>query len=216
MINKAVYIGAGLDIIPVLLYQDIKKFIFIDSQPQSEFGEFGFTEKKFFKNNFISTLNNIMKKNNFTLITTSNNLLVFVNKDTEQEICYYINTPFPIINQEVINELKDSTILILCGHDPHIKILEYMTPVRIICNLHTCYNNNKDCYEIPELSTTLKLYDMQNIQNIQYFLYAERTEYNFWKYEEVKPDIVKEFDKYEFNNIEEMNKKKTELYNELY
>ena len=40
----AVYIGSGLDIIPVLMYKEIKEFTFIDSQPQCEFGMFGYMQ----------------------------------------------------------------------------------------------------------------------------------------------------------------------------
>jgi len=36
--NTAVYIGAGIDIVPVLLFPNITKFIYIDSQPLTEFG----------------------------------------------------------------------------------------------------------------------------------------------------------------------------------
>ena len=42
--QQAVYVGAGHDIIPVLVFRDIKKFIYIDSQPFSEHGTHVYTK----------------------------------------------------------------------------------------------------------------------------------------------------------------------------
>ena len=42
--NKAVYIGAGTDLVPVIVIDDIKEFIYIDSQPFSEFGTHAYDE----------------------------------------------------------------------------------------------------------------------------------------------------------------------------
>ena len=36
--QKAIYVGAGTDILPLLCYPNIKKWIYIDSQPNNEFG----------------------------------------------------------------------------------------------------------------------------------------------------------------------------------
>ena len=91
--SKALYVGAGTDILPVIMYQDIKDFYYIDSQPASEFGTLGFADKTFYRANFLSNLSKVMHNNNFKIREETHNYLRYYNPTTEQNIHYYINTP---------------------------------------------------------------------------------------------------------------------------
>lgn len=210
----AVYIGSGLDIIPVLMYNKIKEFTFIDSQPQSEFGMLGYNEKRFYRKTFIDSLNKIMKNNKFKKNKEEKNMLVFTNSETEQTITYYINTSFPEhINTKIIEDIKKSTHLILCGYDPNYKILEYMPNLTtVICNLLTFYSKNKDGYETPESSTTLKLYE----KNYKYELVCEKESYEYWKYENINPTTIKDFSIINFNTLEELEEYRNKQFTALY
>ena len=63
--SSAFYPGAGLDIFPLIMFRNIKKWIYMDSQPRSEFGD-NFYEG-FARPKFIEKLKQIMEQNEFKL-----------------------------------------------------------------------------------------------------------------------------------------------------
>lgn len=120
--NKILYVGAGLHIMPVTHFPQTKQFIFIDSQPRSEFDS---THPKFYtgfyRQHFINDLiascqhygfifdsYTILDKNYYKKIISRKwyysswfykippdinpTILVFINKKTKQTIRYYIST----------------------------------------------------------------------------------------------------------------------------
>ena len=210
----AVYIGSGLDITPVLMYKHIKEFTYIDSQPQCEFGMFGYNEKRFYRKTFIDSLNKIMKNNNFQKIKEENNVLVFNNTETEQTITYYTSSSFPEhINQRMLNDLKKATHLIICGYDPNSIILDYMINLTtIIGKLQSCYSNNPERTESPELSTVLKLYE----KNYKYELIYEKESYEYWKYENIKQEHLKNTVIMNFDTVAELEECRNHQFIELY
>lgn len=215
--TKAVYIGAGLDILPVLLNDNIKEFIYIDSQPTSEFGMLGFTDKKFFRKNFLETLNTIMHNNNFKLKTNENNCLKYYNDNTNQTINYHINTPFPEnLNNELITKINDCDVLICIGHDPDKKILEYIKkPFTFIGSTHTCYQSNKENYETPLNSTFLELYE-NNLKVIKYNLIAEKTYYEYWKHEKINKNLLNNFNIKYYESLKDLENERKYIYTEFY
>lgn len=120
--NKILYVGAGLHIMPVTHFPQTKQFIFIDSQPRSEFDS---THPKFyngfyrphFVNDLVATCQHygfildsytILDKKYYKNIISNKwyysswfykiptdinpTVLVFTNKRTKQTIRYYIST----------------------------------------------------------------------------------------------------------------------------
>jgi hypothetical protein len=152
--QKAVYIGAGTDIVPVLLFDTIDEYIYIDSQPFSEFGTETYIVKtntakhvsrdeRFFndfsRGNFMENLIDVMKQNYFRIVEKNDDFLLF--KNNKKTIKYYYSCAFPeYITEEMKDELKDCNVLILVGHDPHKDILKYIKlPTTIIASNNTVY-----------------------------------------------------------------------------
>ena len=110
--SSAFYPGAGLDIFPPIMFRSIKNWIFVDSQPKSEFGadEYeGFERPK-----FIEQLKQIMKQNDFQLKFIHGDIYTFYNLEHEQIIQYETNTIFPDSLQQ--HHYQTDT-LVLCGFD---------------------------------------------------------------------------------------------------
>jgi hypothetical protein len=91
--NSAFYPGAGTDIIPAILFRSIKKWIYMDSQPRSEFGNDNY--EGFSRPKFIPKLLKIMDQNEFKLQTIEENIYTFYNSNYDQTIHYETNTVFP-------------------------------------------------------------------------------------------------------------------------
>lgn len=121
-INKILYIGTGLHIEPVTHFKDTKEFIFIDTQPRSEFDSFHPNyHAPFYHHNFINKLKELCFNYGFTFDSfyeldssyykqilnwkqyfyflcykipnfINPTLLVFINKQTKQTIKYYVST----------------------------------------------------------------------------------------------------------------------------
>jgi len=100
--NSAVYIGAGVDAIPIILCSTINEFIYIDSQPFSEFRTIVYDEitntrnahtKKedrhvnaFSRDEFTSRFHTIMSQIHFELIETTNDYWLFENNNRSVSI----------------------------------------------------------------------------------------------------------------------------------
>lgn len=153
--KRAVYIGAGTDIIPVLMFPNIKEFIFIDSQPFSEFGDMTYTDdgatgnakrnerhiNLFSRPHFLKELEQAMRQNNYVIKQHEvDNYILFEGGDG-QTIKYYYSCAFPEhVEERLMFELAECDTIILCGHDPHISILNMIQPEpTVIGNDNTIY-----------------------------------------------------------------------------
>lgn len=131
-INKALYIGTGLHVEPVLSFPKIKEFVFIDTLPRSEFGDYLKFNKHFYRKNFYSELNQKLKILDFQLIETfeldknfekeylnlgqrifyglikkrpnylNPTLLLYYNYKTKQYIKYYISTNITLNQNKMV------------------------------------------------------------------------------------------------------------------
>jgi len=220
--NQAVYIGAGLDLIPVLVCRDIKKFIYIDSQPFSEFGTDVYTKnydkitasletrEKYEKNNLFGRFNfrfrldKLMKQNNFLLVSEKKYCLLFKN-DLNQVIKYHISCAFPeFITDEIVEDIAQCNTLILCGHHPKKIILALMKePKIIIGNCRTVY---QDCDD-EESSIIEYLYNNPYIVE-KYILLKEIKEYEYWEDSNILPSIKDNYESIECKNLEDIEIKR--------
>jgi hypothetical protein len=220
--NQAVYIGAGLDLIPVLVCRDIKKFIYIDSQPFSEFGTDVYTKnnnqitasletrEKYEKNNLFGRFNfrfrldKLMKQNNFLLVSETKYCLLFKN-DLNQVIKYHISCAFPeFLTDEIVDDIAQCNTLILCGYHPRKIILALIKePKIIIGNCRTVY---QDCDD-EESSIIEYLYNNPYIVE-KYLLLKEIKEYEYWEDSNILPSIKDNYESIECKNLEDMEIKR--------
>jgi len=104
---SAFYPGAGTDIVPPVLFRSIKKWLYMDSQPNSEFGE------GVYKTRFIPTLLTIMLQNEFELKAINGDTYTFYNREHDQTINYETNTLFP---DDLKSKHRECQTLVLIGY----------------------------------------------------------------------------------------------------
>lgn len=109
--KKAFYPGAGLDIIPPTMFRHIKKWFYMDSQPNSEFGVK--VCKEYHRAQFISDLIDVMENDGFQFQNVQNNTHTFYNADHSQFIIYETNAVFP---EHLKPEYLECDTLVLCGY----------------------------------------------------------------------------------------------------
>ena len=195
------YIGAGLDIIPIIVMHDVREFIYIDSRPHTQYGNWRPKDESisFYEKSFVPRLNKLMQNNNFTLKRSEEQYLEYTNH-SNQTLKYYINTAFPNISDEVRADISKSEHLILCGFDPHKSILQYLPNLKYIwMNAHTVYNIPDGEYESEDQknNSTFRMLG-RHPDPYQYRLIKEKTAYEYWNDKNIVPEIK---DNYEIREI---------------
>ena len=173
--DKAIYIGAGLDILPVIQNNDILDWILVDSQPSSEFG---IDRKKCYSRpKFISNLKNVMIEKDFICQSENKNLLVFENLNFCQRIRYFINTAIP----EEYEKIKDATNnwnhLVIKGFWPDKIVLSNSSKnITLIGDKNTSYiyEGHED-----EINTVIEEIYLNKIKFQNYKIYDNKKFYNF-------------------------------------
>lgn len=139
--SKAIYLGAGTDIKPILLYHNIKEWILVDSQPVSEFGML--REKCFKRKYFLPRLLKIMKENEFKMLNNSEtDKLIFKNSEKNQTLIYIINCAIPEEYDKIKNIIKGWDVLVDIGFHPNNIIMNEAhdtNELLFIGNYCTCY-----------------------------------------------------------------------------
>jgi hypothetical protein len=172
--NKILYVGCGTHLEVLLHFQDTKEFVFIDTQPLSEY-DATIYYKPFYRPNFINIVLSKLRKLNFMIQSVTNldkkyykkiftlkqklyylfyrkpeyinpSLLTFYNIHTKQTIKYYVSTDIDNTNiSELHNDIKSCDTLLVSGYFPSINYLKYFTtPIKFIGYSNTCYNIDKD------------------------------------------------------------------------
>ena len=101
---SAFYPDAGTDIVPPILFRNIKKWLYMDSQQNFEFGE---------STKFIPTLLTIMLQNEFELKSINGDTYTFYNREHDQTINYETNTLFP---DDLKPKHRECQTLVLIGY----------------------------------------------------------------------------------------------------
>lgn len=107
---SAFYPGAGTDLTPVVLFPEIKTWHYMDSQPQSEYGD----TVVLYRPKFLNQLDQIMKQCGFKMKEVENHFLTYFSSDTEQTIYYETSTVFP---KSWDSSKHAGSTLVLCGYD---------------------------------------------------------------------------------------------------
>ena len=171
---KAIYIGAGIDTIPLIRLDFISEFVHVDSQPYSAFGTLqskmimsdgydGYYRPKFF-----TSLCNQMEIVGMKLKSIDLNVIDFKDKE-DRTLRYYINTAVPDHNKCLENEIITVDALIVSGHDPHYSILDSVTKKLMFVGFPgTAFS---DCGEYEEGSLTQSLHDGITLNKFSSFTY---------------------------------------------
>jgi ssDNA-binding Zn-finger/Zn-ribbon topoisomerase 1 len=173
--DTVVYVGAGLDVRPIRVLPNVKKFIYIDSLPATE--QYGF-DKKYsqYKPNFVNDFNRKMERLDFDWnfkYPRGKYIKPFkavYKKDDDTEVCYYMNASFPEqITEEIKKDVEEANILVVAGHHPHESVLDMMkSPEKIMCWEGTWYGNEE--YDDCEKSVIRQLYTQpQKGIKLQYY-----------------------------------------------
>ena len=188
---KAVYVGAGHDLLPVIHCKHIKTFFYIDGLPYSAYGilQCGFNTSKghdvYSRPDFVDKLDEIMTMNDFHLKKVISNLREYSNED--QTVFYLVNTAIPYHVEEIRSLINDFDVLFVAGHDPDCRILKATTKkITMIGCQGTSFYNEKDEHYGPENynSVVYKLHngDIEKYFNAFHFLHknGEIKKYKSW------------------------------------
>lgn len=182
--KKALYIGAGHDVIPYLCFKDITTFISIDSEPI-----YGQGDKKNKRTNikyideWINKLIYKMTAIGYHMDSEDINLIIFRN-DLNQSVRYYYNIIFPdFLNYKLRNELSNINVVIDIGHHPHSRLLNLL-PLNfdMICSTTTIYKVD----EYPENNIFDKCLDELLNRVKEWYLIINNFEYDY----EFKEDTI--------------------------
>jgi hypothetical protein len=222
--NKAVYIGAGTDILPALLFLDLKEFIFIDSQPFSEFGTHTYHvegenhisihdvlkkdrfDNLFSRPNFLPSLEKVMNQNNFQQSTSTPDFILYHNLKTKQTIKYYYSCSFPeYLDSNIIQDIKGCNTIIVCGHHPNKVILNYLqSPTYLIGNSRTVYKTSPDEDDYKN-SLIKSILENSNLIS-RYFLIKHLEDYEWWESDTLIPSVITKYNIVECSGLEEIEK----------
>ena len=125
--DTAVYIGAGLDFIPVFKFREIRTFIYADCMPKysanTEFIE------ELSRPKFPMDLYQTMQRLGFRkAVSDETDLYIYVNPKNGTTIKYYTNLRFPRDSDKgsFLYEVKNASALICCGHGTDRSIINFM------------------------------------------------------------------------------------------
>ena len=114
--KKAIYIGAGMDTRPLFCFPEIKKWIYIDSRPNNEFGPKFNTY--FYDSYFMNDVVNCFDLINFNILDENEDFILFINYQTRQEVEYYINIYLPNSYLKIKEKILGWDTLVVAGHIP--------------------------------------------------------------------------------------------------
>jgi hypothetical protein len=131
----------------MLFRQTIRTFIYVDSQPLTEFGSLPPCEE-FSRPKFTMDVYHKMKQYGFKkcLGESTDNLDVYMNTKRGTEMYYFKNQRFPhSVDYDCIEAISKASILFCCGYMPNEKIIDMMKPGPI-----TFIGDNKTVYRYAE------------------------------------------------------------------
>lgn len=147
--DTAVYVGAGLDFIPVFKFREIRTFIYADCMPKyscdTEFSD------ELSRPEFPMDLYHTMQRLGFRKVTSTviePDLAIYVNPKNGTTIKYYTNLRFPrdadTKHRSFLKEINEASVLICCGHNTDQLIINYMRqgPKVFIGDSETVYRDD--------------------------------------------------------------------------
>ena len=198
----AVYIGAGIDIIPILLFRHIQTFIYIDSE--SDYIDKNYRTKFFW--NFHDTISSIgyIKIPNID----NTNLHTYKHYSRNTEVLYFMNTNFPTGLTELVKDyISRASTLICCGHNPNKVILDLMKPGPKIF-----IGNNQTVYLPDEKDDVCNSIYKNNNLIKEFIRFDIPDNYPYWKSLYVEDVHMKDFRITTYNSLESLYRCKNKCY----
>ena len=182
-----VYIGCGTDFDLLSELKQIKNFIYIDSQPKSEYGYIEFDTGYFHRKNYMTNFSENIDKSFIKVNLAPSYPDVYLNFVTDQTLYHYYNLPFPWTNKifqsiitkddikKLINLLGSTTHLVIKGYNPDTKIFKYFNnnQITLITDKNTYYPPlipnialTSNIALVPKILLASKVLLEPNIQNI--------------------------------------------------
>jgi hypothetical protein len=204
LFNKILYIGTGLHTEVIDHFKNTNNFVFVDSQPRTEFG-YDYYYRPFYRSNFILPLFEKLKSQNFFNFQTNNtaDIITFsnhyeeINKPyldssclffydkcgknlrSERNLKYFISTAIPnnlYDNTFLHNEIKSCNTVLVSGHHPHFKIVDYLaTPLHFIGYSNTYFPKNLSSFlkEDSENENTFVAWMLENPSKILSYTHVD-------------------------------------------
>lgn len=189
MRTYALYIGAGIDTLPLQYCDWIETFFCIDSQPESEFGvlksgritENGYDA--FSRPNFIKELNESYQEVGFLLTKIEKqNIRKYVKNG--QSVIYHVNTSIPDHYSRLENTFINTNALIISGHDPDSIFLKYTTQRLDFIGIEGTFFDKDEREENPNsIITRLHRGDIQFFFKKYIFIHknGDKKEFSLWE-----------------------------------
>ncbi len=185
-----VYVGCGTDFNLLSKFNQIKEFVYIDSQPKSSYGYLEFDTGNFYSKNYMKKFSDNIDKSFKKINLVPSYPDVYLNFSTNQILYHYYNLPFPWTNRitqyNITNNdikkltylLSNTTHLVIKGYNPSTKIFNYFNnnKITLITDKNTYYPNNIQKLDTEDLDrvTTDLLLNTNNIQKrIKEILYFD-------------------------------------------
>ncbi len=202
-LRRLLYIGANNHFQPINDFPDTKEFVFIEIQPFSEFRsdvfdrgfyrenfveniinkakiyEFDLIEEKVIDNTFFWSKLNLKQKICYTIFPklipnyVNPTLFRFFNEKTQQTIQYFISSPFPQYeNQIIIDEVQKCDGLILSGFFPNKSILKYFKDKKLtwIGYDGSCFDFDEEDVDEHDLTHIVRhMHEMNKEERMNYF-----------------------------------------------
>jgi hypothetical protein len=128
--TKALYIGAGLDLTPVIGFPSITEWIYVDCEHAK-----WFVEKVIIR----------MLALGYSVQTKRKNYYFFHCEKSQSNLHYYfkVNVNETIgQNTELVKQIQECSVLVDMGHHPHYKILDFLPRIdQLILDNKTIYKS---------------------------------------------------------------------------
>lgn len=199
--DTAVYIGAGLDFIPVFKFREIRNFIYVDCMPL--FSSNSPFNKDLARPKFPMEVYQTMRRLGFRkVISDETDLDIYVNSKNGVTIKYYMSLRFPNDKRigSFLYEVKNASVLICCGHCPDRSILTYMKP-----GPKMFIGDNKTIYK-SENGVDLAIAEDPNIFEI-YYKVSIPSDYEYWDHESVDSSDFIRFQVTKHDSLKDLSKK---------
>jgi hypothetical protein len=206
MLDTAVYVGAGTDIIPVILFRNIGTFIYIDSQPLTEFGSVEL-RPGYMRPNFPHKFATTIAKLGFRKISTNDSdTHIYVHPIKRTTLKYFMSVRFPSVNKELLAEISEANTLICCGHFPSGELLNMMKPGPkiFIGDNKTAYSCEDEPDEFPTVVSIIRSNPSVISKFIRFDIPTDN--YNYWEPLYVESFHVARFPVSEYRSLQELIK----------
>lgn len=161
---SAFYPGAGTDLAPPVLFPEIKHWIYLDCQPNSEHGNNPIFARPF----FLSRLNRTMSQCGFMIQSVQGDVRIYRKEATDQVIRYETNSVFPEAWDPVRHK---ADALVCCGFDFDDRVPPgfFASYSHIITDSITCEDTWKP-HRLPHHHVSILMYD--------------KTDWEYWNVEQ--------------------------------